>query len=226
MPPDQVTFEKEVNDLLAEERRRTAGGAPLSAASWDLAGKGDPLDLMFAESFRLQPCLFAFHLLPDALLRDCALPAATTSSELEVLIDRLWQKASQLCEAAGERPLPPDRPTAGFHQLNAGRFLVIVMPAAFSAPEPLYLAVPATNPECIYLVESASARPDRVFVASINAQGLHEILGTLDEVSLDSFLEVFDDSNGRPEVSRRSMPDSLKQLMAYAAVAERARKLA
>jgi hypothetical protein len=227
MPPDQVRFATEVGDQLAEERRRLAGGAPRSAASWDSAGKEDPLDLMFKENFRLHPCLFAFHLLPDALLRDGALPTDAGSSELEALIDRLWREASQLCAAAGERPLPPDdRPCAGFHQLGAGRFIVVEMPSAFSAPEPLYMAARATNADAIYLVESAGARPDQVFVASIDSGGQHSILGTVDEVNLSSFLEAFSGPDHRPKFSSLSTPNTLKQLIAYAAMAKRLEKLA
>jgi hypothetical protein len=221
LPPNQSRFENAVNDQLAEERRRLLGGAQPLAPSWDVVGSQDPNDLLFAENFRLQPCLFAFHLVPKALLHEGALHPSADLKELEALIDKLWQKASQLCMAAGERPLAPeDQPKTSFHQLGAGRFLVVEMPSAFSAPEPLYLTAKATNAEFLYLLESAGARPDRAFVASIDSGGQHAILGSAGDVSLSSFLEAFSGPDDRPKVSTQSMPSVLGQLTSYVAIAK------
>ena len=207
--PDEATFVEEVGDQLAEERRRVNAGAARSSASWDLAGKEDPLDLMFARNYRLQPCLFAFHLLPEALLKGSAPAADADPSEFEALVESLWRKAADLCAAAGEPPLPVGiRPSAGIRKLPSGEFLIVEMPPAFSAPEPLYVAFKTTNANSIYLVESGGEHPDRVVVTSISSSGPHAILGTLEEVGLNSFLDALSGPDDGPRVSKPEVPNT------------------
>jgi hypothetical protein len=224
--PTAETMLAEVDDQLREEQRRLASGAPRAVASWDVAGKGDPLDLNFAENFRLQPCLFAFHLLPTALFGDQALAAGRSASEWQFMVKRAWAEAARLCAAAGEPELSPaECPEASVRTSGAGPLFVVEMASAFSAPEPLFLAARAEEPRTIYLLESAGARPDDVFVTSIDNQGQHGILGTLAEVSLSAFLLAFEGGRARPNVLTEAMPSSLNQLVSYVAVANRFKDL-
>ena len=221
VPPDAARFVDEIEAEMEHERQRRAGGAR-QIGSWDLAGKDDVEELMFAEDFRLQPCFFAFHLLPEALLRDRAVVDGATHSEIAALTDRLWETAGRLCALTGEPPLPTDvRPTSAVRQVHGEPFLVVEMPPAFDAPEPIYLAARLTRAARLYLIERSRSQPVHVFVTSIDAEGSHAIIGSNDDCNLNSFLASLGHEEGIPQPQNLSPKGTLAQLVKYSAIAKR-----
>jgi hypothetical protein len=227
IPPVRAIFLNEVASQLSEERERQLAGARPGAAAWNVSTRNLPPEEVEYEKYRLQPCLFAFHLLPKALLEDHLLLPDADADAAQKLVDELWARATFYCTMGSEPNLPASEcPRASFHQTPAGRYLVIEMASAFHAPEPLYIAAKAADPGAVFMVESAGIRPDKVFVTSITEDGEHAILdGTLDVISLDSFLQAFTGPGERPELPHSEASNILKHLTAYAAIYRRAEEL-
>jgi hypothetical protein len=148
---------------------------------------------------RLQPCVFAFYLLPEAAVMSPEGMVGALSQNSGALMRALWQSSADICNRVtpGGR-LVAHPPSAEFVGGEEGWAVVITMPEPVAAPEPSFIAlVPAVEGVSsitgsglgIYFLEKPVAG-DIPLMTYLSSTGDHGILGAIRPGSGMEFLSL------------------------------------
>ncbi|MFE8599379.1 hypothetical protein [Archangium violaceum] len=217
----------EVRRQLQEEaRRRKAAAAAVMVPTWDIAGGEEYFDaVMSNEPFRLHPCLFAFHLLPEAAFDvSGSLPVNVGVEGASHVIGELWQRAAHACESLGHSALSPAQsPSVELLEVDDASYFLVRMPEALSPPEPFLVAIPrASDLRRIFLLEYAGFQK-QALLASISAEGDHAIHGMSSGVDDSALMSAVSALNEHQQL--KSTDSVLTHLMHYAKIAKAAQQV-
>lgn len=188
-PDERSFFQAIATQLNEEERRRQLGARPVDAPTWDMRVDNDPLWTMFSDrAYRLQCCLFAFHLLPMRLAQETNWHPLDDVDVATRHVLALWKEAADAC-ARAQLPLLTSTPSTRLVEVAGRRHVLVEMPEPLSPPEPAFILLPANSGEPVLLLEIVNARTQEAVLTHISREQ-HGIAHGVKSIDEHAFLQA------------------------------------
>lgn len=199
-----------------EEEQEADGQPPLGDAYWKPGSEEPSLEASLG-TFRRQPCIFAFHVLPAAIADFAEELADQDEGRRSKVLLQLWRRAAdpEQDEAGSAAPV---RSTV--QEVDGDKLLVIELPLPVAPPEPRFVAVRISTagrrhcePPVYTLERSSRRRGEGPILGRVSSDLEHDIIGCLPDEELGTFLSAI---TGKITPTRGV--DTLSQLMRYVMV--------